>query len=180
MSSVELHGADPSVTAGQDYEVPDEYAQQGDTRVIRALRFLYTVGVEDASGNVQVHAVEAFMGEEVTLEQIGLLSQMKGEESHAFYTTEERARIESGGNPDVPMLTAGSNADDVSALGEYELSEYIKGANPDGKELTVNETVALAGNDKDLAHRLLQAENIATDGEPRKGVEAGLTAIIEG
>jgi len=31
-----------------------------------------------------------------------------------------------------------------------------------------------------MAHRVLQAENIATDGEPRKGVEAGLTSIIEG
>jgi hypothetical protein len=40
--------------------------------------------------------------------------------------------------------------------------------------------VALAGTDKDLAHRLLAAENVATDGDPRKGVEAGLTAIIEG
>jgi hypothetical protein len=172
----ELHGADPTATAGEDYEVPEEYAGQGDTRVIRALRFLYTVSREDASGMIVVEPQEALEGEKVTLEQIGLIAQMKGEESHSFYTDDERERIESGGNPDEPATLPSG---DVSSLGEYELAEYIKGDNPNGKELTVNETVALAQGDKDFAHRLLQAENIATDGEPRKGVEAGLTSIIE-
>jgi hypothetical protein len=170
----ELHGADPAAAAGSGYETPEEYSGQGNTRVIRALRFLYTVGVEDPAGNVIVESREAFMGEEVNIDQIGLLAQMKGEESHAFYTDEERERLEAGQNPDAAgqAVTSGS---DVSSLGEYELAGYIKENN-----LTVNQTVDLAAGDKDLAQRLLLAENIATDGEPRKGVEAGLTAIIEG
>jgi len=169
----ELHGVDPTAAETEGYESPEEYADQGDDRVVRALRFLYTVQTEDPAGMKVVEPREALSGETVTLDQIGLIAQMKGEKAHSFYTTEERERIEAGANPDQP-LSPGEGGD-VSSLGEYELAEYIKENN-----LTVNETVGLAGTDKDLAHRLLQAENIATDGEPRKGVEAGLTAIIEG
>src|SRR5262245_50762607 len=168
----ELHGADPADTAGEGYESPEEYADQGDTRVVRALRFLYTVGVKDPEGVVVLEPREALMGDEVKLDQIGLLAQIKGEEGHLFYTSEERERLESGQNPDAGAQVG--SVDDISSMGEYDLADYIKANN-----LTVNATVALARTDKDLAHRLRQAENIATDGEPRKGVEAGLTSIIE-
>jgi|SRR5215471_1120177 len=168
----ELHGIDPTATDAEGYEVPEEYAGQGDDRIVRALRFLYTIQVEDPTGAKVIEPREALQGETVTLDQIGLIAQIKGESAHSFYTTEERERIEAGANPDEPLSP--TEGGDLSSLGEYELADYIKANN-----LTVNDTVALAGTDKDLAHRLLQAENIATDGEPRKGVEAGLTAIIE-
>jgi hypothetical protein len=169
----ELYGADPSQTEGEGYEVPEEYSGQGDTRIVRALRFLYVVAVQDPTGTTVLEPREAVAGEEVSLEQIGLSAQMKGESSHAFYTDDEREALEAGSDPDAE---AGSDADgsDVGALGEYELAEHIKTNN-----LTVNETIALANGDPDMAHRVLQAENIATDGEPRKGVEQGLTSIIE-
>jgi hypothetical protein len=169
----ELHGKDPAIAEAEDYTSPEEYSGQGDDRIVRNLRFMYTVQYEDDAGNTLVSAQEALQGDTVTLEQIGQLGLKKGEESHAFYTSEERERIEAGGSPDEP-LALGSGGD-VSTMGEYELSEYIKTNN-----LTVSDTIALAGGDKDLAHRVLQAENIATDGEPRKGVETGLTSIIEG
>jgi len=169
----ELHGADPNTVATEGYEVPEEYSGQGDSRIVRALSFLYTVAVQDPTGMTVIEPREAKSGDEVTLDQIGLIAQMKGESSHAFYTDEEREKLEAGQNPDEPPSPEGGG--DLSSMGEYELAEYIKANN-----LTVNETVALAAGDKDLAHRLLQAENIATDGEPRKGVEAGLTSIIEG
>jgi len=174
----ELHGIDPTAKESEGYEVPEEYSGQGDDRVIRNLRFLYTVASEDPAGTTVIEPREALQGETVTLEQIGLIAQMKGESSHAFYTDDERERIEAGANPDQPLSP--SSGGDVSSMGEYELAEYIKGANPEGKELTVQQTVDLAGGDADLAHRILQAENIATDGEPRKGVEAGLTSVIQG
>lgn len=171
----DLHGKSPEVD--EEYETPDDYSGQGDDRMIRVLSFLYTVEVETPDGMANViEAREAKRNDVVTLEQIGLIAQQKGEKDHSFYTTDERELVEAGRNPDE---TSTATSGDVSDMGEFELSEYIKGANPTGKELTVNETVALAGTDKDLAHRLLQAENIATDGEPRKGVEAGLTTIIE-
>jgi hypothetical protein len=175
----ELYGKSPVAADAESYETPDEYSSQGDDRIVRNLRFLYAVAAEDPTGAVYIEGREAFLGDTVTLEQMGLIAQMKGEAAHAFFTDHERELIESGQNPDTP-LSLGGGGSEVSSMGEYELAEYIKGANPEGKELTVHETLALAGNDKDLAHRLLQAENIATDGEPRKGVETGLTAIIEG
>jgi len=64
-------------------------------------------------------------------------------------------------------------------MGEHELADYIKGENPQGRALRPQEVVDLAGGDKELAHRLLMAENIASDGDPRKSVERGLTAVIE-
>jgi len=169
----ELHGADPNASAG-DYDSPDEYSGQGDDRIVRALSLAYTVATEDPSGMKSVELREAKRGETVTLEQIGLLALKKGESSHAFYTDDEREAIEEGRDPDASSGSAGASGGTISELGEYELAEHIKNEN-----LTVQQTVDLAGGDKDLAHRLLQAENIATDGEPRKGVETGLTAIIE-
>ena len=174
----ELYGKDTTEQEAGEYSSPDWYSSQGDDRIVKNLSFMYEVATEDAAGNRVISGKEARRGETVTLEQMGLLGQIKGEESGAFYTDEERERLESGGNPDAPALSA--TGGDVSSMGEYELAEYIKGSNPEGSALTVQQTVDLAGTDKDLAHRVLQAENIATDGEPRKGVEAGLTAIIEG
>jgi len=167
----ELHGQDPNV-ADERYDEADNYS--GDDRVVRVLSFAYTVAVEDPSGLKSIEVREAHRGDTVTLEQIGLIAQTKGEKAHSFYTDEEREALEEGRDPDAPEGSAGASGS-ISEMGEYELAEYIKEQN-----LTVGDTVALAGTDKDLAHRVLQAENIATDGEPRKGVEAGLTAIIEG
>jgi hypothetical protein len=169
----ELHG---KPRTAEDYEGSDDYS--GDTRIVRDLLFSYTVAEEDPSGVVTIQTADARRGDELSLDDMGLLAQAKGERSHSFYTDEEREILEAGGNPDAPAGATGEGS--VSDMGEYELAEYIKGANPSGKQLNVDETVSLASGDKDLAHRLLQAENIATDGDPRAGVEKGLTAIIEG
>lgn len=56
-----------------------------------------------------------------------------------------------------------------------ELVDWIEDESP-----TVAEVVEAANNDPESARRLLAAEDSVTDGEPRKGVEEGLTAIIEG
>lgn len=44
-------------------------------------------------------------------------------------------------------------------------------------KLTVDDTVALAGNDPEQAKRVLEAERLASGGSPRAGVEAGLQKI---
>src|SRR5262252_9568266 len=97
----ELHGADPTAAEVQEFESGDEYS--GDDRVVRALRLIYTVAVEDPSGNTVIETREAFQGDTVPLDQIGLLAQKKGEESHSFYTDEERERLEAGQNPEQPL-----------------------------------------------------------------------------
>jgi hypothetical protein len=177
MSEQSLYGQ-PAVAATLDeYEAPDEYSGQGDSRIVRDLLFSYMSEVKDPSGNSVLEPVNVPRGTELTLAQMGLMAQEKGERNHSFYTDDEREVLESGGNPEA---TPTGSEGGVSEMGEYELAEYIGGSNPTGKPLNVDDTIALAGDDKDLAHRILQAENVATDGDPRKGVEVGLTAIIEG
>lgn len=47
-------------------------------------------------------------------------------------------------------------------------------------ELTAAQTVELAGGDKALAEKILEAEDAATDGSPRDDVVTGLAAIVDG
>lgn len=171
-----LHGKARASKTLDGYKSSEDYSGQGDTRIVRDLMFSYMAAVEDPAGKTVLEPQDVPRGTELSLDEMGLIAQEMGERHHSFYTTAERKLLESGGNPDKP---AALTEDGVSEMGEYELAEYIKGDNPTGKALNVEDTVALAGTDKDLAHRLLQAENIATDGDPRVGVEKGLTAIIE-
>lgn len=55
-----------------------------------------------------------------------------------------------------------------------ELVDWLQSEEPN-----VSDTVAKAGEDPQLAADLLDAENAATGGDPRKGVVEGLTSIIE-
>ena len=79
------------------------------------------------------------------------------------------------------------DADDVLALGEGndvelvdvrtasvdDLADWIRQEGP-----TINEVVAASEGEPDLAQKLLEAENDATDGDPRKGVVDGLSSVI--
>jgi hypothetical protein len=86
--------------------------------------------------------------------------------------------IQSGGRAESGDATG---TETVSELGEYELAEWLAGeAEGQTKAPTQAEVLEEVGDDKDLAHRMLQAENIRADGDPRKGLEVGLTRIIQG
>lgn len=66
----------------------------------------------------------------------------------------------------------------ASEAGLDEIAAHIEENN-----LNVDDTVALAGDDPDVAERVLEAERqVATenDDEPRKGVEDGLSKVIGG
>src|SRR4051812_23597671 len=170
----ELYGQHPVHSALQSadspYESPEEYADQGDTRVVRDLLFSYLANTgEDAAGNLILQPVDIPRDREVTVDQIGLLGLKKGEDNHSFYTTEELRQRETGG-----AATATAPVTDISEAGEYELAEWIQNEKP-----TINEVLERVGDDKELAHRMLQAENIATGGEPRKGLEEALRLVIQ-
>jgi len=175
--TVNLHGRPVHHEAliSEGYESPEEYADQGDTRVVRHLLFGYTVAtpLPDGSGEA-LQAADAYRGQEVTIDQIGLINLAKGEKDHAFYTTAELERIR---NPNAASSapSTGVTVDNLSEQGEYELAEWLETEKP-----TIDEVLQAVGDDKELAHRMLQAENIATDGDPRRGLEAGLTRIIQG
>jgi hypothetical protein len=62
---------------------------------------------------------------------------------------------------------------DVNTASVDELVDWIQTEKP-----TVNDVVGASGGDPDVARKLLEAESKATDGEPRKGVMEGLSAVI--
>jgi hypothetical protein len=174
-AEIGAHGSDDAALADlSDYESPKEYADQGDTRVVKDLMFAYTVETVDQAGNSTVTSRDAPRDTELQIAQIGLLNLKKGEENGSFYTSDELDNMTRTGSPNP---TPGGDAD-ISSMGEIELAEWLK-TGKDGGAFTVDEIMEAVGNDRDLANRMLAAENIASDGDPRKGLEAGLTRVVE-
>jgi hypothetical protein len=67
----------------------------------------------------------------------------------------------------------GDGTSTVDSASIEELAKWLQESKP-----TVDETVDAAEDDPVVARRLLDAENLATGQQPRKGVEDGLKAII--
>ncbi len=164
MAKLALRGKLP--TEAEDYEPSEDYKKQGDTRKVKALSFRYFAATEDVAGNEQLHAIEVPRDTEVSTDQIGAIALEMGERHGVFYTDKELEGLSTS--------TEGGEPFNPSTAGEFELAEWLKSDKP-----TINEVLEVVGEDKDLAHRMLQAENIATEGDPRGGLEAGLTRIIE-
>jgi hypothetical protein len=64
---------------------------------------------------------------------------------------------------------------DVNEATVDELADWIRNNDP---KPTVNDVVQASGGDANVARKLLEAESQATNGEPRKGVLEGLSAVI--
>lgn len=62
---------------------------------------------------------------------------------------------------------------DVNTATVEQLADWIRSERP-----TVNDVVQASGGDPDVATKLLEAESQATNGEARKGVLEGLSAVI--
>lgn len=62
---------------------------------------------------------------------------------------------------------------DVRTASVEELADWIREEKP-----TAHDVVQASGGEPDLAQSLLEAENAATDGEPRKSVLDGLSKVI--
>lgn len=107
----------------------------------------------------------------------------------ALYTKEEAKAIEDGSykgfdsvllyasrggqkpaSPIQPVDGEGPQTDDMSA---EELAQYIT-----ENKLNVDDTVALAGDDEDSINKVLDAENIASENDPRVGVVNRLEAKL--
>lgn len=133
----------------------------------------------------------ASMGQEVDLRQA---DEDRLDSLDALYTAEEAAAIEDGsyngfdrdtlfaargGIRPVPLVTAAEGEHgDFNSMDAVALGEYIK-----EQRLNVESTLALLPQDADeeQIQKLYDAENIALDNEPRKGVtdtlDARLTAV---
>lgn len=163
-------------------------------KMIRHL--LYTYGREvpnpfhtEGGNEPETHVVEglARLGEVVDISRPYDLE--RGERLGAFYTDEERAAIEDGSyrGADAPSIqqarleTAqqaiqpadGEGVADASSMSSEEIADLIE-----EQKLNVQQTIALAGDDEDSINKVLDAENLATNNEPRSGVVKGLEAKL--
>lgn len=68
---------------------------------------------------------------------------------------------------------SGQPSADIDGKSAEEIAELIN-----SQKLTVQQTVDLAGGDPDLAEVVLDAESLATNNEPRKGVQDALESMI--
>jgi hypothetical protein len=67
----------------------------------------------------------------------------------------------------------GGPAIDVGSASDEEIADHIEKNN-----LNVPETIALAGGRKDYAEKVLDAEGLASNNDPRKGVLTALERLM--
>jgi len=151
-----------------DYQSPEEFT--GDTRTVKHLLFPWLVETESPMfpGETILSERTASQGEQVSVEELGLLALEKGERLGAFYTDAELAAME-----EEAAEPATVEAGEPGEMTVDELAAYIEEHKPN-----VDQTIALAENDPEQAQNVLDAETQATGGVPRAGVEKGLEAII--
>src|SRR5580765_7047305 len=157
------------------YEVAEEFqGQEGEGRVVKHLLFTALVEVPDPARPDSMIRVEKLYrrGETIPPEHLDDPTLERGERLGSFFTDEE---LDAGEHQVAPGPAATAPATQTGEppafdeLSEAELADYIMQNKPN-----VSDTVAMAGDDPDTAQRLLEAEHIATDGEPRAGVVKGL------
>lgn len=156
-------------------------------KMIKHLMFTYFAPapnrVQIGGDDVLVERI-ARLGEVVDIEDE--VSLQRGEELGSFFTDEERKAVEDGTyngedseavyravegvrpvNPIQPVEGEGAQTEGMST---EDLGEYIR-----ENRLNVEDTVALAKDgDEDSINKVYDAENIATDNDPRKGVTDAL------
>jgi hypothetical protein len=161
-------------------------------KMIKYRLFTYFEETENLAGDVKLRERQASFGEVVEIESEEDLE--RGERLGAFFTDEEREAIEDGSytgpeadllrrsamlvSPDAALVEGDEGETiDVSEASADEIAEYIQ-----ANKLNVSQTVALAGDDADLAEKVLDAEGIVAannSADPRKGVDEGLQAVID-
>lgn len=153
----------------------DKPTYSGDTRVVKHLLFPYFVEEDsDTTPGARVFAEHlAHRGDTVKTSEMRELDLKKGERLGSFFNDEELSALEKAGGVGQANLEAISSEFSASEAGPHEISEYIV-----ENQLNVDETVALSGGDAETAQRVMEAESIASGGDSRKGVIAGLEAVI--
>lgn len=140
------------------------------------------VGIVNGEEKVLLVERLAFHGDTIQIHRRADLD--RGDEHGAFLTDEEaKARAALAQIPPPVGSEDEGSEDEAPSLQDRpddELVDYIMGTGEfDGKKPNADQVVAAAGDDPDLAARLLDAEETAQgDKGPRQGVEAGLTKII--
>lgn len=144
-----------------------------------------------APGGINRREHLAHKGEEVDIpdDEVERIKSVNTDYDPPFYTDDEADQIRKGtynGRDRELLLAARSGVrpasqvepvegehGDASGMDAAELANYIV-----ENKLNVDQTVSLAGDDEDSINKVLDAENIATDNDPRKGVVDRLEAKL--
>lgn len=169
----------------EDFQSSEDYAEQDESRTVKHLLFTYHVIAPSPMipGEEIIMEKTARRGDEIYLDELGTMYLARGEQLGAFFTDEELAAFEKAGVdpantgelPQGQIEAAEGEGVNFKELGAPEMAEYLEDNQPN-----VDETLALVEGDADAARRLLEAENIVTDNDPRAGVEKGIERIISG
>ena len=180
-------GRDRKYAELEQFSSSDDYDGQSDSRTVKDL--LYTYHVVSPSpmipGEEVIVEKTARRGESIPLEELGTYYLARGEQLGSFFTDDElEAMQQQGIDPTAPAGTVPEaiqpaegegGGGNFAELGTHEMAEYLEQNQPN-----VDETLALVEGDPEAAKRLLEAENIVTDNDPRAGVERGVQRIISG
>lgn len=150
----------------------------------RLFNYWEETGEKDVAGNPVLVARLVSFGETVDIPRDEDVK--RGEKLGAFFSAEDAKAIKAGtySGPQAALLSGRPQASgeaqvqdlgeiDVASASAEEIAEFIN-----ENRLNVQETLDLAGDDPDLAEKVLDAEGLATDSDPRVGVERGLEAIM--
>lgn len=169
----------------EDFNSSDDYDEQDETRTVKHLLFTYHVIAPSPMipGQEIIMEKNARRGEVIYLDELGTYYQAFGERHGAFFTDDELAEYERAGVDPASLAELPPGQGQIEAaegegvnfkeMGSDEMAEYLEENQPN-----VDETLALVEGDADAARRLLDAENIVTNNDPRAGVEKGVERII--
>lgn len=121
----------------------------------------------------------AFHGEEVTLTRDADIE--RGNEVGAFFTDEELKQMEEASAPPSPDENPEETTRDPKELDDEDLVDWLMGTGEfDGhKKPTAAEVVDAIGDDAEFGERVLDAEETASGGNPRKAVVEHVESLTE-
>jgi hypothetical protein len=164
-----------------------EETVSSDTRIIKHRLFTWFEQVQSPHHPDEMVMTERInhMGDEVEITNPDYLK--RGESLGAFYTDAEADQIRKGtyrgfdaetlyrfrgGQMAAPQAEENAvDGEGTQEMSAEQLADWIVENKP-----TVDQTVALSGDDLESIERVLDAENIATDNSPRSGVVNALEA----
>lgn len=148
-----------------------------DERTVKVRGFVYHKEGENPyqPGTVTVRQAIAVRGDKLDYNSLSPGDKQRADENDVFYTEEEAARLDEQGNlqaapPELSTQDGEIILDENSSV--EELAAWIAEDSP-----KIDEVLELADS-PEMAQKLLDAENQATDNDPRKGLLEGLTRII--
>jgi hypothetical protein len=147
-------------------------------KTIKFQQFWFNEEVPMPGGDTALKETIAFYGQ--TVDITDPYDLQRGEDQGAFMTDDEIKAMNEAPGAYVPAEAAASDMTAPAADLDWEnasvddMAEHIEEHN-----MTVNDVLAVGQQHPDRIDDLLQAEDMATSGEPRKGVTEGLAKIAE-